>query len=143
MDLIEVELARVVIQQKGEQQYIHLRDRSGGRTFPIVIGFHEVEEINRKLCGIQAPRPLTHDLVGRVLKTLGWRLSRVIITELRDGTFFANLVLSPGEVATAKEAERTVDCRPSDAIALAVQTGARMFVARDVFDTVAPGEASA
>lgn len=143
MDLIEVELARVVIQQKGEQQYIHLRDRSGGRTFPIVIGFHEVEEINRKLCGIQAPRPLTHDLVGRVLKTLGWRLSRVIITELRDGTFFANLVLSPAEVATAKEAERTVDCRPSDAIALAVQTGARMFVARDVFDTVAPGEASA
>jgi len=143
MDLVEVELARVVIQQKGEQQYIHLREKQGSRTFPIVIGFHEVEEINRKLCGIQAPRPLTHDLVGRVLKVLGWRLSRVIITELRDGTFFANLVLTAAEVETASEQERRVDCRPSDAIALAVQTGARMFVARDVLDAVAPGEASA
>ncbi len=143
MDLIEVELARVVIQQKGDQQYIHLREKGGSRAFPIVIGFHEVEEINRKLCGIQAPRPLTHDLVGRVLKTLGWRLSRVIITELRDGTFFANLVLSPGEVQTAADGDRAVDCRPSDAIALAVQTNARMFVARAVLDTVAPGEAQA
>ncbi|MGE3173522.1 MAG: bifunctional nuclease family protein [Planctomycetota bacterium] len=145
MDLIEVELARVVIQQKGEQQYIHLREKGGsGRTFPIVIGFHEVEEINRKLCGIQAPRPLTHDLVGRVLKELGWRLGRVIVTELRDGTFFANLVLMPADATTAQGPdERRVDCRPSDAIALAVQTGARMFVARSVFDTVAPGEASA
>ena len=142
MDLIEVELARVVIQQKGEQQYIHLREKEGsGRTFPIVIGFHELEEINRKLCGLQAPRPLTHDLVGRLVRELGWRLARVVVTELRDGTFFADLVLVPGETETAqsKSQERHVDCRPSDAIALAVQTGARIFVARDVFDMVAPG----
>lgn len=142
MDLIEVELARVVIQQKGDQQYIHLREKEGAqRTFPIVIGFHEIEEINRKLRGLQAPRPLTHDLVGRLIADLGWRLSRVIVTELRDGTFFANLVLTPREGATAKgkDEEHRIDCRPSDAIALAVQTGARMFVARDVFDLVAPG----
>ncbi|MEC9048485.1 MAG: bifunctional nuclease family protein [Planctomycetota bacterium] len=143
METIEVELARVVIQQKGEQQYVHLREKVGDRSFPIVIGFHEVEEINRKLCGIQAPRPLTHDLVGHVVKDLGWRLSRVVITELRDGTFFANLVLSPAEGATASQTDRNVDCRPSDAIALAVQTGARIFVARDVIDEVASGEASA
>lgn len=139
MDLVEVELARVVIQQKNDHQYIHLREREGSRSFPIVIGFHEVEEINRKLCGIQAARPLTHDLVGRVFKSLGWRLSRVIITELRDGTFYANLVLNPAGTETAGEEERRVDCRPSDAIALAVQTGARIFVARDVLDVVANG----
>ena len=144
MELVEVELSRVVIHQKGDQQYIHLREKRGSRAFPIVIGFHEVEEINRKLCGVQAPRPLTHDLVGRIFDALGYRLQRVIINELREGTFFAMLVLVQKDaVAGAPGAERTVDCRPSDAIALAVQTSARMFVARDVLDTVAPGEASA
>jgi bifunctional DNase/RNase len=142
MDLIEVELARVVIQQKGEQQYIHLREIGGTqRAFPIVIGFTEIEEINRKLNGLQAPRPLTHDLIGRLVKELGWRLSRVVVTELREGTFIANLVLAPADAKAGKDAdsERFVDSRPSDAIALAVQTGARMFVSRDVMDVVAPG----
>jgi len=142
MDLIEVELARVVIQQKGEQQYIHLREKGGAqRAFPIVIGFTEIEEINRKINGVQAPRPLTHDLVGRLIKELGFRLTRVVVTELREGTFFANLVLAPAEAKASQEGDgdRRVDCRPSDAIALAVQTGARIFVAREVLDAVAPG----
>ena len=138
MDLVEVELARVVIHQKGDQQYIHLRERRGSRGFPIVIGFHEVEEINRKLCGVQPPRPLTHDLVGRILQALGQRLHRVIITELREGTFYASLVLMPRDAGTTSNGnERTVDCRPSDAIALAVQTGAPILVARDVFEAMA------
>lgn len=138
MDLVEVELARVVIHQKGDQQYIHLRERRGKRGFPIVIGFHEVEEINRKLCGVQPPRPLTHDLVGRILAALGHRLHRVIINELREGTFYATLVLMPRDAGTAASGgERIVDCRPSDAIALAVQTGAPILVAREVFDALA------
>lgn len=137
MELVEVELSRVVIHQKGDAQFIHLRERRGSRGFPIVIGYAEVEEINRKLHGMQPPRPLTHDLVGRAIRTLGWRVARVVITELREGTFFAVLVLAPNEAATAKEAEREVDCRPSDAIALAVQTQARIFVAREVIDLVA------
>lgn len=135
MDLVEVELNRVVIHQKGDQQYIHLRERHGDRGFPIVIGFHEVEEINRKLCGVKPPRPLTHDLVGRVLTALDHRLAKVIINELREGTFFANLVLVPRDEPQGPE--RNVDCRPSDAIALAVQTGAPILVAREVFEAVA------
>lgn len=138
MELIEVELARVVIQQKGDHQYIHLREKGGERSFPIVIGFNEVEEINRKLCGIQAPRPLTHDLVGRVLQALGHRIARVVITELRESTFFANLILIPVEAGDGEE-EKAVDCRPSDAVALAVQTGAPIYVSREVIDIVAPG----
>lgn len=135
MDLVEVELSRVVIHPKGEQQYIHLRERHGNRGFPIVIGFHEVEEINRKLCGVKPPRPLTHDLVGRVIASLEHRLARVLINELRDGTFFANLVLVPRDGPQGPE--RHVDCRPSDALALAVQTSAPILVAREVFDAVA------
>jgi hypothetical protein len=138
MELVEVELARVVIHQKGEQQYIHLRERHGKRGFPIVIGYNEVEEINRKLCGVQPPRPLTHDLVGRILGTLGYRLHRVIISEIREATFYATLVLLPRDAGTAGNGgEKTVDCRPSDAIALAVQTGAPILVARDVFESQA------
>lgn len=138
MELVEVELSRVVIHQKGDQQYIHLRERRGNRGFPIVIGYHEVEEINRKLCGVQPPRPLTHDLVGRILLALGHRLHRVIINELREGTFYATLVLVPREPTTPTAgSERVVDCRPSDAIALAVQTGAPILVARDVFEAMA------
>jgi len=137
MELVEVELARVVIHQKGDQQFIHLRERHGPRSFPIVIGFNEVEEINRKLCGVEPPRPLTHDLVGRILQSLEHRLHRVIISELREGTFYATLILVPrGEEATSSN-QRTVDCRPSDAIAIAVQTNAPIHVARDVFDAVA------
>jgi bifunctional DNase/RNase len=138
MELVEVELVRVVIHQKGDQQFIHLRERNGNRGFPIVIGFNEVEEINRKLCGVQPPRPLTHDLVGRILSALGHRLHRVIINELREGTFYATLVLMPRDAGTtAAGSERLVDCRPSDAIALAVQTGAPILVAREVFEAVA------
>lgn len=138
MDLVEVELARVVIHQKGDSQLIHLRERHGKRGFPIVIGYNEVEEINRKLCGVQPPRPLTHDLVGRILSTLGYRLHRVIISELREATFYATLVLMPRDAGTQSDGgEKTVDCRPSDAIALAVQTGAPILVARDVFESQA------
>ncbi|HEB54422.1 MAG TPA: bifunctional nuclease family protein [bacterium] len=138
MDLVEVELSRVVIHQKGDQQYIHLRERHGPRGFPIVIGYNEVEEINRKLCGVETQRPLTHDLVGRILSSTGYRLHRVIISELREGTFYATLVLRPRDEGTSGQTgERTVDCRPSDAIALAVQTGATIHVAREVFEAVA------
>jgi uncharacterized protein len=137
MDLVEVELARVVIHQKGDQQFIHLRERNGKRSFAIVIGYHEVEEINRKLCGVQAPRPLTLDLIGRILTALGHRLQRVIISEMRDDTFFATLVLVARDGGGKGSGTETVDCRPSDAIALAVQTGAPILVAREVFEALA------
>lgn len=137
MDLVEVELARVVIHQKGDQQFIHLRERNGSRGFPIVIGYTEVEEINRKLCGTAPQRPLTHDLIGRVIATLGHRLHRVIINEMREGTFYAQLVLVPRDAGTSSTTEQIIDCRPSDAIALAVQTSAPILVAREVFEAEA------
>lgn len=138
MDLVEVELARVVIHQKGDQQFIHLRERHGSRGFPIVIGYNEVEEINRKLCGVKPPRPLTHDLIGQILVSLGHRLHRVVINDLRDGTFYASLVLARRNQESPNDGDdQLVDCRPSDAIALAVQTGAPVLVSRELFEKVA------
>ncbi len=138
-DCIEVQLSRVVIQYKREDQFVHLSEKNGSRTFPIVIGFHEVEEIQRKLRKKESVRPMTHDLVGRVLAAVGYRLDRIVISELRDHTFYANLVLVQDTADPDDETAKTesVDCRPSDAIALAVQTGARIFVARAVMDAVA------
>ena len=131
-DTVEVELSRVVLQEKDDHQFIHLRERDGKRSFPIVIGFNEAAEINRKLRGQQVMRPLTHDLIGLVLESVNARLDRVVISDLRDSTFFATLVLQcNGE-------RKLVDCRPSDAICLAVQTEARIFVSKKVMDIVAP-----
>ncbi len=132
-DLVEVELSRVVIQEKDDHQFVHLRERDGKRTFPIVIGFNEVAEINRKLRGVEVARPLTHDLIGRVLESLDATLERVVINELRDSTFYATLVLRRNGT------ERLVDCRPSDAICLAVQTRTQIYVSKQVLDQVAPG----
>jgi hypothetical protein len=133
-DLIEVELARVVIHEKGDQQLLHLRQRAGERSFSIVIGFNEAAEINRKVLGFHSMRPLTHDLLGRVLEKVDWRLARVVISDLRDHTFYASLVLSQN--SGDDDATREVDCRPSDAICLAVQTHAPIFVKRKVLDIV-------
>lgn len=130
---IEMQLSRVIIQDKSDQQYIQLQERTGERSFPIVIGFNEAWEIHRKLRKLRAPRPLTHDLIGRVIDQLDHVLNRVIITRLEDSTFYAVLVLVDEDAA-----EHEVDCRPSDAIALAVQTNAKIFVSKEVLDIVAP-----
>jgi bifunctional DNase/RNase len=132
-DPVEVQLSRLVMQDKADHQFIQLRERHGDRSFQIVIGFNEAWEIQCKLRRRRPRRPMTHDLIGSILAKLDCKLQRVTITELRDSTFFAVLSLRlPGE-----EQERTVDCRPSDAIAVAVQVGAPIFVARKVLDAVA------
>ncbi|MEM7204219.1 MAG: bifunctional nuclease family protein [Planctomycetota bacterium] len=132
-DPLEVQLSRLIIQDKADQQFIHLRERFGDRSFPIVIGFNEAWEIQSKLLKQRTRRPMTHDLIGSILRALECQIRRVVITELRDNTFFAVLVLHlPHE-----DQERDVDCRPSDAIALAVQMGVPIFVARKVLDEAA------
>jgi len=79
-DLIEVELARIILQSKGEQQYIHLRVKGSQRSFPILIGFYEAAEIHRKISGETMRRPMTHDLIGRILKATGSELQKMVIS---------------------------------------------------------------
>jgi bifunctional DNase/RNase len=123
----ECELTRIVLRDTAEEQFIYLREKDGqGRLFPIVIGRSEARAIDRAVRNQAPPRPLTHDLLATVVEASGCTLERVEVTDLKEGTFFAILRLR-------REGESfAVDSRPSDAIALAVRTGAPIFVSEDV-----------
>ncbi len=125
---IPVELARIVINEQSPEQVIVLREKGGQRQFPIVIGIFEAWAIDRKVKEIDMPRPMTHDLLANVIEELGGRLERVVINALDGSTFFARLIIQQNDQ------DVSVDCRPSDAVALAVRVGVPMFVAREVFD---------
>jgi bifunctional DNase/RNase len=111
---VEMQLSRIIISEIHDQQIIYLREVDGSRQFPIVIGIFEASSIDRRVKGFQAPRPLTHDLIVRVVEQLAGELDSVVISELREGTYFAQLrVRRDGELIE-------IDARPSDAIAVAV-----------------------
>ncbi|HLG01759.1 MAG TPA: bifunctional nuclease family protein [Acidimicrobiia bacterium] len=114
--MIRVELVGVRVEQATNQPIVLLRElETGGRHLPIFIGQPEATAIVYALQGIETQRPMTHDLVTTVWKELEIRLNQVNVTELRDGTFYAELELvQHGEVYR-------ISSRPSDAIALAVR----------------------
>jgi bifunctional DNase/RNase len=100
----------------------------GERSFPIVIGIFEATSIDRRVKGATSPRPLTHDLIAGVIEQLGGDFQDVYISELREHTYYAKLRIK-------KDGELTeIDCRPSDAIALAVTARVPIYVAEDVLE---------
>lgn len=111
--MIEMELVGVRVELPANQPIVLLKEREGTRYLPIWIGAVEATAIAFALQGVETPRPLTHDLFVEVLGKLGVELAAVHVTELRDGTFFAQLQLSRGEETYS------ISARPSDAIALA------------------------
>lgn len=99
----------------------------GPRTLvPIWVGSQEAASISVAVNGEEPPRPLSHDLMQRLMVVLGATLDRVDVTRLEDGVFYAELGITTGRGRT------TIDCRPSDAIALAARTGAPLFMAEAV-----------
>lgn len=130
--MIEAELARIIINDAVDQQQIWVREKGGGREFPIVIGVTEALAIDRFVKELGTPRPMTHELLHSILSALGAKIARVEVTQLKDSTFHANLAL-----VSADGRELDVDARTSDAIALAVKTGAPLFVHEDVLDEAA------
>ena len=109
---------------------IVLQEVDGERAFPILIGIHEAYAIDRRTKGIIVPRPLTHDLIERLIEQLECRLERIVISELRDSTFFAKLVLRRnGDVIE-------IDSRPSDAIAVSAGTPVPILVEESVLKEV-------
>jgi bifunctional DNase/RNase len=123
-----MELSRIFIREMTDMQIIELSEVDGDRTFPIVIGLPEAFAIERRLKGIEIPRPQTHDLLGSVIKQLGGRLKRIVISDLSGGTFFARLVIDhDGQ-------ELEIDSRPSDAIALGVSEDVPIYVAEHVLE---------
>ncbi|MCP4081590.1 MAG: bifunctional nuclease family protein [Planctomycetaceae bacterium] len=111
---IEMRLARIIISEINENQFVFLREVDGDRQFPIVIGIFEATSIDRRVKDIPRPRPLTHDLLVNAVEQMGGQLDSVIIRELREHTYFADLRIKlNGEVIR-------IDARPSDAIAVAM-----------------------
>ncbi len=108
-----------------------LKETEGDRRLPIIIGQFEAQAIALELEGIRPPRPLTHDLVKNVLDSLGNSLSDVLISELREGTFYARLNLEGNSIS------HEIDARPSDAIAIAIRFGAPIYVAESVMEEAA------
>lgn len=124
---IQMELRRIIISEVEDQQVIVLKEADGERSFPIVIGIFEATSIQRRVREIENPRPLTHDLIVNAVEQLGGDIQDVVINDLVDGTYFAQLrVRKDGELIE-------LDCRPSDAIAVAVTAKVAIWVNEDVF----------
>ena len=133
---IELELKRILIQETSGQQFIFLKERFGDRTFPIVIGTAEAFAIDRRLKGVDTPRPLTHDLIFNVIHGMGGKLERVFINDLREvmvagrpeATYFAQLIIRRDNAII------NIDSRPSDAIALGIVNQTPIYIAEHVLD---------
>lgn len=126
-----MELVGVRVEVPDNTPVLILREMTGRkRVLPIMIGTPEASSIHFALEGIVSPRPMTHDLFVDVLTTLGATLQRVLITEIREHTYYAELYLQTAN------GPRVVSSRPSDAMALAVRTGADVFATEDLLDAV-------
>jgi uncharacterized protein len=131
---VRMELARVLIRETNDTHVVELREVDGERVFPIMIGIHEAAAIERRLMGQRPPRPQTHELLASVIESLGGTVEKVMITELKNHTFYARLyVRQNGQVID-------IDCRPSDAIALGVATEVPIYVEEQVLEEVYRGE---
>ncbi|NLX56069.1 MAG: bifunctional nuclease family protein [Planctomycetaceae bacterium] len=129
---VQMQLSRIIISEINEQQVIYLKEVHGDRQFPILIGIFEATSIDRRVKACRAPRPLTHDLLVHIVEALGAELDSVVISDLRDHTYFAKLrVRQDGEIIE-------IDSRPSDAIAVAVTCDPQLpiYVAEEVLNEV-------
>ena len=127
-DLIPLDVVGVRVELPSNQPIVLLREQNGTRYLPIWIGANEATAIATALEGVHPPRPLTHDLMRSVIDAVGALAVRVVITEMRDSVFYADLALDvSGE-------EIKISSRPSDAIALAVRTGTPVYAISDVLD---------
>jgi uncharacterized protein len=125
--MIELKLVGVRMELPSQQPIVLLQEREGERRFlPIWIGLREAEAIAWAQQGMVPPRPMTHDLLKNVLEEVGVGVERIVITELRDGTFYALLHLS------RNGSRYEISSRPSDAIALAVRASVPIYANEEV-----------
>jgi hypothetical protein len=128
--MVEVRLRAVRVDLQSNTPVLLLQETDGeGRTLPIFIGTPEAAAIAYALQGVTMPRPMTHDLMRDVLLSLDVQIERVVITELQNSTYYAELRLRRGGDVTV------VSSRPSDAVAVAVRTGSPLFVSDELMDS--------
>jgi bifunctional DNase/RNase len=137
-EVIQMELIGVRVEVPANTPVVILREQDGlRRVLPILIGSPEASAIHVAIEGIVPPRPLTHDLLAEVIAQLGGEVDKIVVTEVRDHTFYAELHVVQGET------QRIIGCRPSDAIALAARTGVDIYAAESLLETAAVSAAAA
>jgi bifunctional DNase/RNase len=129
--MVEMELTKIVIDEKRHDQLIVLKEKGGNRLLPIVVGLSEASAIKLKISGFQPPRPLTHDLLHSTIENLEASIDRVVINKLEENTFHAQLIIKTDSGST-----KIIDARPSDSIALAVRAHAPIFVEDEIMKQV-------
>ena len=134
--LVEMVVESVRVHMLSSRHVVILKETEHDRYLPIWIGPWEASAIAMKLQGLTPERPLTHDLFASAIEALGARVDRVVVVEMSEETYHARLILAMGERLIE------VDARPSDALALAVRTGARIFATVDLMDQAGLGEGS-
>jgi len=130
--MVKTELSRIIIDEKKHEQVIVLKETSGDRILPIVVGLTEAASIRMHLSSITPPRPLTHDLMKNMIEALSGTLVEVVIDKLVDNTFHAKL-----HIRICDGTIKVVDARPSDCVALAVRFGAPIFIEETIFERLA------
>lgn len=128
-EMLEVKVMGIVVDAKASNPVVVLVDLNGQKALPIWIGVFEAEAISRGLEDVVTLRPMTHDLLKQILDTLHTSLTRVVINDIKENTFYAKLYFD------VEGKELIVDSRPSDAIALAVRVKAPIFIAQSVVET--------
>lgn len=129
--MIPMEVIGVRVEMPSNQPIVLLKEIDGSRFLPIWVGAVEATAIAFAQQGVKPPRPLTHDLMGNLLELLDATLTAVHLTEIKDGIFFATILLrnSSGE-------QLTISARPSDAIALAVRTHSNILATQELLEEV-------
>lgn len=123
---IKMDITGLTVEQQTSMPIIILKDEEGARTLTVWIGIVEASAIAMELENIKTPRPMTHDLIVNIIEAMSATLERIIVTELRDNTFYAELVLKQNEQ------ELRIDSRTSDAIAVALRLKAPIYVSETV-----------
>ena len=127
-EMVEVVIDSIRVSLMSQQRIVILRELDAERYLPIWIGVYEAEAITIALQEVEVSRPLTHDLLNNIFKAFDARIIRVEVSELRDDTFYGNIV------AEVNGRTLNVDARPSDALNLAVRAHIPILVARSVMD---------
>ena len=138
-ELVPMSIKGLMLDPVSNSPIVVLKDEEEKFFLPIWVGIFEANAIALQLENVSTPRPMTHDLLRTTIAQLDARVTRIVINELRDSTFFAQIRV----IVSRAGADRTleIDARPSDAIALALRTEAPIFVAQSVLDqaqTISP-----
>jgi hypothetical protein len=126
--MIEMVVDSIRVSLMNYQRVVILKEKETNRYLPIWIGAAEADAIAVKLQGVSVPRPLTHDLLQSIVDAFGARIQSIVVSELKNDTFFAKILIS------VDGSQMEIDSRPSDAIALAVRVPAPIFVDESVLE---------